>query len=177
MPLTLPILHPCSHASCLPQLVAVLPLVLRCLPSDGASICPPLIALPPLIIPLFFSGALASRPPRLFVVSPLVTPPPPVGLCLYLSLHRRLISRSSCISFLAGCCMASHYVNTSCPPAPLTLVAPLPLVAPLLCLLSTLAGCRVASNVVQNGLITPRHCKDLQAKMEHPFVRVLGGPN
>jgi hypothetical protein len=30
---------------------------------------------------------------------------------------------------------------------------------------------------VQNGLRTSRHCKDLQAKMEHPFVRVLGGPN
>ncbi len=36
---------------------------------------------------------------------------------------------------------------------------------------------QVVSNVVQYGLITYRHCKDLQAKMEHPYVRVLGGPN
>ena len=85
---TLPSLHPCSHASCLPQLVAVLPLVLHCLPLKGTSSCPPLIAPPPLVVPLFFSGALASCPSPLFVMSPLVMPPPPVCLCLQLPLHR-----------------------------------------------------------------------------------------
>ena len=33
------------------------------------------------------------------------------------------------------------------------------------------------SNVVQNRLRTLRHCKDMLAKMEHPFVRVSGCPN
>jgi hypothetical protein len=102
-PPTLPSLGPCSHASCLPQLVGMLPLVFRHLRlllchrilSDGASTCPPLIALLPLVVPLFFSGAAASCPPRLFVVSPLIMPPPPVCLCLHLSLHHRL---SSCLS-------------------------------------------------------------------------------
>ena len=31
--------------------------------------------------------------------------------------------------------------------------------------------------VVQNGLRTLRHRKDMPAKMEHPFVRVSGCPN
>ncbi len=31
--------------------------------------------------------------------------------------------------------------------------------------------------VVQNGLRTLRYCKDMPAKMEHPFVRVSGCPN
>ena len=30
--------------------------------------------------------------------------------------------------------------------------------------------------VVQKGLRAQRHVKDMLAKMEHPFVRVLGGP-
>jgi hypothetical protein len=34
----------------------------------------------------------------------------------------------------------------------------------------------IVSDVVKNGLITSRHHKDLQAKMAHPFVRVLLGP-
>ena len=33
------------------------------------------------------------------------------------------------------------------------------------------------SNVVQNGLRTLRHRKDLRTKLAHPFIRVLGGPN
>ena len=33
------------------------------------------------------------------------------------------------------------------------------------------------SDVVQNGLRTLRHGKDLRTKLAHPFVRVLGGPN
>ncbi len=33
------------------------------------------------------------------------------------------------------------------------------------------------SNVVQNGLRTLRHHKDMRAKMEHPFVRVSECPN
>ncbi len=33
---------------------------------------------------------------------------------------------------------------------------------------------KVVLNVVQYGLISSRHCKDLQAKVEHPFVRVVG---
>jgi hypothetical protein len=170
LPPTLPSLH-------LPQLVVMLPLVLHRLPSGCASICPPFIALPPLVVPLFFSGALASCPPRPFVMSPLVTLPPPVHLCLRLSSHRCLSLRPSCISCPSGCHIASHYNNASCPLALPTLIAPSPLVVPLLCLSSTLAGCHAASNVVQNGLRSCRHCKEMQAKMEHPFVRVLGGPN
>jgi hypothetical protein len=30
--------------------------------------------------------------------------------------------------------------------------------------------------VVQKGHRAQRHLKDMLAKMEHPFVRVLGGP-
>ena len=33
------------------------------------------------------------------------------------------------------------------------------------------------SNVVQNELRILRRCKDLQTKLTHPFIRVLGGPN
>ncbi len=170
-------LCPCSHASFLPQLVVVLPLVLRRLPSGGASIRPPLVAPPPLVIPLFFSGALASCPPWLFVVSSLMMPPPPICLCLRLSLHCHLSLHPSRISCPAGCRVASHYLNASCPPAPLTLITPLPLVALLICLSSTLAVYHIASNVVQNGLRSCRNHKEMQAKMKHPFVRVLGGPN
>ncbi len=177
LPPTLPSLRPYSHASCLPQLVVVLPLVLRHLPSGCASICPPFIALPPLIVPLFFSGALASCPPRPFVMSPLVMLLPPVCLRLHLSSHRCLSLHPPCISCPSGCRIASHYNNASCPPVLPTLVAPSPLVVPLLCLLSTLAGCHAASDVVQNGLRSYRHCKEMQAKIEHPIVRVLGGPN
>jgi hypothetical protein len=176
-PPTLPSLRPHSHASCLPQLVLALPLVLCRLPSGGVSICPPLVAPPPLIVPLFFSGVLASCLPQLFVMSPLVMPLPPVHLRLFLSSHCRLSLRPSCISSPAGCRVASHYADTSCWLAPLTLIALLPLVAPLSCLLSTLAGCHVASNVVQNGLRSCEHCKEMQGKMEHPFIRVLGGSN
>jgi hypothetical protein len=32
------------------------------------------------------------------------------------------------------------------------------------------------SDVVQNGLRTLRHRKDMLAKLEHPFARVSGGP-
>ncbi len=143
----------CSHASRLPKLVVLLPLVLRyltflschCLLSSGASTCPPLIALLPLVVPLFFSGAVASHPPRLFFMSPLVTLPPPVCLHLCFSLHHRLSSHPSHASCLAGCCVAPHHTDTSRPPAPPTLIASPPLVAPLLCLLSTLAGHLVAS--------------------------------
>jgi hypothetical protein len=35
----------------------------------------------------------------------------------------------------------------------------------------------VVSDVVQNVLRTGRHLKDLTAKWEHHFVRVLRGPN
>jgi hypothetical protein len=118
LPQTLPSLCPHPHASCLPQLVVLLPLVLCHLPPGGASICPPLGTPPPLVVPLFFSGALTSCLPWLFVVSPLVMPPPPVHLCLCLSLYHRLSLRPSHISFLAGCCIASHYVDASCLLAP-----------------------------------------------------------
>ena len=33
------------------------------------------------------------------------------------------------------------------------------------------------SDVVQNGLRTLRHCKDMPDKTEHHFVRVSGCPN
>ncbi len=155
MPLSPPILPslcPHSHASCLPRLVVVLPLVLRRLSfsschhllSGGASTCPFLVAPPPLVMPLFFSGVLASHPPRLFVVSPLIMPPPPVHLRLRLSLHCCLSLGPSHVSYLASYHIASHPTDASCPPVPLTLIAPLPLFAPLSCLSSNLAGCRVA---------------------------------
>jgi hypothetical protein len=81
-PPTLPSLHPHSFAFRLPRLVVMLPFVLHhlrflschCLPSGGASTCPLLVVSLPLVVPLFFSGAVTSRPPQLFVVSPLVTP-------------------------------------------------------------------------------------------------------
>jgi hypothetical protein len=150
---TLTSLHPCSHVSHLPRLVVVLPLVLRCLsfsschrlPSGGAYTCPHLVAPPPLLVSLFFSGVVASRPPRLFFVSPLLTPLPTICLRLCLSLHHCLSLCSSCASCPAGCCIAPHYANASCLLAIPTLVELLPLVAPLSCLLSTLAGCCVAS--------------------------------
>jgi hypothetical protein len=134
LPPTLPSLHPCSHASCLPQLVVMMPLVLCRLPSGGASICPPLVAPPHLVVPLFFSGALASCLPWLFVLSPLMTLPLPVRLCLRLSLHRHLSLCPSCISCPAGCHVAPHYLNAYCLPAPPTLIAPSPLIATLSCL-------------------------------------------
>jgi hypothetical protein len=130
LPPTLPNLCPCSRASCLPQLVVVLPLVLCHLPSGVTSICPPLIKPLPLIMPLFFSGALTSHLPWLFGVSCLVMPPPLVRLCLHLSLHCCLLLRPSCNSCPAGCHVASHYNNASCPPVPPTLIAPLPLLRP-----------------------------------------------
>ena len=34
----------------------------------------------------------------------------------------------------------------------------------------------VDGDVVQHGLRTGRHCKKKQSKMEHPFLRVLVGP-
>ncbi len=34
----------------------------------------------------------------------------------------------------------------------------------------------VVSDVVQNGLTTGRHPKEMRIKWEHHFVRVLGGP-
>jgi hypothetical protein len=35
---------------------------------------------------------------------------------------------------------------------------------------------QVVGYVVQKGHRAQRHLKDMLAKMEHPFVRVLGGP-
>jgi hypothetical protein len=126
LPQTLPSLRPHSHASCLPHLVVMLPLVLcrfsfsSChrLPFGGASTCPLLVVLLLPVVPLFFSGVLASRPPRLFVVSPLMMPFPPICLYLRLSLHCCLSLRPSCVSCPAGCCIASHHADASHPPAP-----------------------------------------------------------
>ncbi len=95
LPPTLLSLHPCSHASHLPWLVVVLPLVLHhlsflschCLLYSGASTCLPLVAPLPLVMPLLFSSAVASCQARLFVISSLVTTPPPIRLCLHLSSH------------------------------------------------------------------------------------------
>ncbi len=151
LPLTLLSLHPCSHASCLPWLAFKLPLVLRRLSflsrhhllSSGASTCPPLVTPLPLVLPLFFSGAVASCLPRLFVVSPLVTLLPSLYLRLRLSLHCHLSLQLSHAIWPAGCLGAFHHANASRPPAPPTLVAPLHLVASLLCPFYTLAGCQV----------------------------------
>ncbi len=65
LPPTLLGLHPQSHASHQPQLIVVLPLVLRCLsflschylPFGGASTCPLLVTPPSLIVSLFFSAS------------------------------------------------------------------------------------------------------------------------
>jgi hypothetical protein len=97
---------------------------------------------------------------QLVVPSPLITPPPPVSLCLHFSLHllsgwllhhllshrrfclsshRRLSLHPSCASYPADCCspcpsyascpagcgVTSRHATTSCPPAPLPLIAPL----------------------------------------------------
>ncbi len=131
-----------------------MPLILRCLiflschrlPSGGASTCPPLVVLQLPIVPLFFSCAVVSCLPRLFVMSPLIMPPPPVCLRLHLSLHHRLSLHPSRASCLACCSIASHHADATCLLALLTLVMPSPLVAPLLCLSSTLACCCVASS-------------------------------
>ncbi len=65
-----------------------------------------------------------------FVVSPLITPPPPVHLRLRLSSHR-LSPRPSCASCLAGCRVTSHHAATSYPPAPPPIIAPLVVASPL----------------------------------------------
>jgi hypothetical protein len=55
---------------------------------------------------------------RLVVSSPLVTLPPlSVCLCLCLSAHRRLSLHPPGVSCPAGCHVASHHPNASCPPA------------------------------------------------------------
>ncbi len=112
----------------------------------------------------------------------------------YLSCHF-----SSCRHLPYACASTSHLTATShrAPLVPLVLlvvvlllIMPTPPVCCCLqlllhhrlllcpsCVLSTLAGCRVASNVVLNGLRSCRHCKEMQAKTEHLFVRVLGCPN
>ncbi len=120
LPPTLPSLCPLSHASCVTQLVVMLPLVLcrlsflSChrLPSGGASTSPPLVAPLSLVVPPFFSGAIASCPPRLFVVSPLVMPPPPACMHLCLSLYHRLSLCPSCASCPAGCCICQRPPST-----------------------------------------------------------------
>jgi hypothetical protein len=132
LPPTLPSLRTCSHASHLPRMVVVLPLVLSPLSFSSrhhllsvvASTCPPLIAPLPPAVPLFISGVLASRPPWLFVLSPLITLLPPVRLHLPLSLHHHLSLHPSCVSCLSGCCIASHHTNTSRPLAPLITLTP-----------------------------------------------------
>jgi hypothetical protein len=73
LPPTLLSLHPHSHASRLPWLVVLLPLVLCPLSFSsrhrllfgGASTCSHLVMPPPLVVPLYFSGVLASRPLQL----------------------------------------------------------------------------------------------------------------
>jgi hypothetical protein len=142
LPPALPSLHPHSHAACLHQLVVMLHLVLRhlsflshhCLLSGSISTCPPLVAPLPLVVPLFVSGAVTSCPPRLFVVSPLVTPLPPICLRLRLLSHCCLSLCPSCTPCPAGCCIASHHVDASCPPAPPALDVQWLFVAPLSCL-------------------------------------------
>ncbi len=204
------------------------------------------------------SQLLASHLPQLFVVSPLVTLPPPVHLRLRLSLHRCLSLHPSGVSSLAGYCFASHHANAYSPLAPPTLVPITSCCAPLVPLVHSgwLSGslsswqrlasastsateelspsrgvdldceakslvqrhasddeknliviwlqteligkvvamviacieCKsewlwigeelfVVSNEFQNGLRSCRHCKEMWAKMAHPVVRVVGGPN
>jgi hypothetical protein len=131
LPTTLPSLCPHSHASCLPWLVVVLPLVLHrlscssChhLPSVGTSTCPLLIVPMSLVVPLFFSGELASCPAQLFLCHLLS--------ChrLHLSSHCHLLLCPSRVSCLAGCRVASHHADASHVQVPPTLVALLPLFA------------------------------------------------
>jgi hypothetical protein len=132
LPLTLLSFHPCSHASCLPQLVVMLPVILRCLSflsrncllSGGASTCPPLVAPPPLFIAplLLWCTCLLSA----LAIGPVTSPqlPPPICLHLRLSLHHCLSSCPSHASCPAVCGIASHHANAAHPPAPPTLVHP-----------------------------------------------------
>jgi hypothetical protein len=116
LPPTLPSLCPHSHASCLPQLAVMLPLVLHPLSllschrllSSAAFPCPPLATWLPLVLPLFFSGAVASCLTWMVVVSPLVTLLPSIHLCLCLSLHRHLSLCPSHAICPAGCVAYQH---------------------------------------------------------------------
>jgi hypothetical protein len=119
LPLTLPSLRPHSHASRLPWLDIVLPLVLchlsfsscHCLLSGGTSTCPTLIASPPLVCP---SSSLVCLP---LVSSSSLS-------CCLLSCHR---IQSACASAF-HCPVTSHRA----PLMPLVwLVVALPLIMPM----------------------------------------------
>jgi hypothetical protein len=105
-----------SHPTRLPWMVIVLPLALHLL-SIGPSISrpPQLLTMPLHTNSLSYVGLTSRR------ASPLVTPSPPFCLRLCLSL---------------SCTFGSHCLIVS---------LPFVFVAPLWCLLSTLAGCRLAS--------------------------------
>ncbi len=102
------------------------------------------------------AASLPPVPPSFIAPPPLITPLSYLlsGWMLHcLSLRQCLLSAS----FSDSCCVEA----SGCAP----------LVPPV-----HFGCCRVASDVVQNGLRSCRHhCKEMRAKLEHPFVRVLGG--
>ena len=118
-PPTLATLRPRSHTSRLPRLVVGLPLVLRHLsissrPASNPAVPPPLAAPPPHVVPLFIAGAVIYLPPRLFVMSPFVTPTSNSRHAITFSSYCAL-SRPS--SALAGCHVESNAATTTqfCP--------------------------------------------------------------
>ncbi len=89
----------------------------------------------------------------LVVVSPLVTPPPPVYLCLRLSPHHSLSPHPSYASCLAGCRVTSCHATTSCPPVPP------PLIPPLSCFLSGWLLHRLSSHChLSSTCASTSHC-------------------
>jgi hypothetical protein len=81
---------------------------------------------PPLLVPLTLVPLV-----WLVVVSPLLTPPPPICRGFHLSLRCCLLSCLSLASCLAGCCVASLHIAASYLPVPPPLIAPLSLVLAL----------------------------------------------
>jgi hypothetical protein len=117
-PPTLATLRPCSHTSRLPRLVVGLPLVFRHL---SISSCPanPAVPLPlaaplPHVLPLLIAGAVIYLPPRLFVMSPFVTPTSNSRHAITFSSYCTL---SRPLSALAGCHVESDATTTTqfCP--------------------------------------------------------------
>ena len=145
LPPTLPSHQSRSHATRLPRLVVVLPLVL-CRLSFVSRHPPPSVRASVFITPLhLWCGRLSSALAACHVISyhafashrtaashyPISSASCLAG-CHVVSHHAPLVSCASCP---AGCCVASHHADSSQPPAPPPLVVTLPLISPLLSLL------------------------------------------